>query len=342
MSGGAIAATSCGEISVTYSETVDTALLVTTLSSSINCESPDRRTKLSIGGILYLTSNGLAAATVIVMCFGSGFLMLGSQPGGMLSRSGTPAHLEAGSVVPNGFFGSDHPAGLAIRGRAAEASEVRRSAAALTSTDVSGAEEVESPASHPLETASLEPPAAAAAPSPAAAAPPSPAAAAPPSPAAATPPPPATAAPPPPAAATPPLLAVAAPPSLAAVMPLTPVAATLPPPAATVPSSQASFRPVPGLSAGDIGELLEHGDSLLRTGDIVSARLFYERAADAGDGRAALRVAATFDPDFLGRVGLGQVQADAAQARLWYSRAIELGAADAKRQLDKLSSGQGR
>jgi hypothetical protein len=302
MSGGAIAATSCSEISDAYSETADAPLLLATRLSPVNREGLDRRTKLSIGGILYLTSNGLVAATVIVMCFGSGFLMLGSQPGGMLSRSGARANLEAGSVVRNGFLGSDHSAGVASRGRTPEASEVGRSAAALPSAGASSAE-VESPPPHPLETAPLEPPAAATLlPSPAAAAPPSPAAAAPPSPAA------------------------AAPPS----------------PAATVPSSQASFGPVPGLSAAEIGELLEHGDSLLRTGDIVSARLFYERAAAAGDGHAALRVAATFDPDFLSRLGLGKVQADTAEARFWYSRAIELGAADARRQLDKISTGQGR
>jgi Sel1 repeat len=310
MSGGAIAATSCSEISDAYSETADAPLLLATRLSPVNRESLDRRTKLSIGGILYLTSNGLVAATVIVMCFGSGFLMLGSQPGGMLSRSGARANLEAGSVVRNGFLGSDHSAGVASRGRTPEASEVGRSAAALPSAGASSAE-VESPPPHPLETAPLEPPAAATLLPSAAAAPPSPAAAAPPSPAAAAPPSP----------------AAAAPPSR---------------PAATVPSSQASFGPVPGLSAAEIGELLEHGDSLLRTGDIVSARLFYERAAAAGDGHAALRVAATFDPDFLSRLGLGKVQADAAEARFWYSRAIELGAADARRQLDKISTGQGR
>jgi hypothetical protein len=309
MSGGAIAATSCSEISDAYSETADAPLLLATRLSPVNRESLDRRTKLSIGGILYLTSNGLVAATVIVMCFGSGFLMLGSQPGGMLSRSGARANLEAGSVVRNGFLGSDHSAGVASRGRTPEASEVGRSAAALPSAGASSAE-VGSPPPHPLETAPLEPPAAATLLPSAAAAPPSPTAAAPPSPAAAAPPSPAAAAP--------------------------------PSPAATVPSSQASFGPVPGLSAAEIGELLEHGDSLLRTGDIVSARLFYERAAAAGDGHAALRVAATFDPDFLSRLGLGKVQADAAEARFWYSRAIELGAADARRQLDKISTGQGR
>lgn len=78
------------------------------------------------------------------------------------------------------------------------------------------------------------------------------------------------------------------------------------------------------------------------TGDVVSARLFYERAAAAGDGRAALRVGATFDPTFLGRTGLGKVQADPAEALSWYSRAVDLGVADAKRQLDKLPTTQRR
>lgn len=100
--------------------------------------------------------------------------------------------------------------------------------------------------------------------------------------------------------------------------------------------------PRPGLSAADITALLQHGDSLLGTGDIVSARLFYERAAAAGDGHAALRVGATFDPAFLGRAGLGKVQADPAEARSWYSRAVDLGVADAKRQLDRLPTTQGQ
>jgi hypothetical protein len=46
------------------------------------------------------------------------------------------------------------------------------------------------------------------------------------------------------------------------------------------------------LSVREISELSEHGDALLRTGDIASARLFYKRAAAAGDGRAALRLGA--------------------------------------------------
>jgi TPR repeat protein len=90
-----------------------------------------------------------------------------------------------------------------------------------------------------------------------------------------------------------------------------------------------------------LAELLDHGDALLRNGDVASARLFYERAAGAGDGRAALRLGATFDPEFLGRLGLGKLQANPAEARSWYSRARELGAADTKRQLNSLDTRQG-
>jgi hypothetical protein len=102
------------------------------------------------------------------------------------------------------------------------------------------------------------------------------------------------------------------------------------------PSSPAAAPPSSGLSNAELTELLHQGDALLRNGDVASARLFYERAAGAGDGRAALRLGATFDPEFLGRLGLGKLQANPAEARAWYSRARDLGAVDAKRQLNSL------
>lgn len=113
------------------------------------------------------------------------------------------------------------------------------------------------------------------------------------------------------------------------------------PPSGASPSNSA---PAPARSpdaAAEIRELLEHGDALLRTGDVVSARLFYERAANAGDGRAALRLAATFDSAFLGRLG-GKVQGDATLARTWYSRALDGGAAEAKGPLNGLDVRQGK
>src|SRR5204862_12691 len=53
------------------------------------------------------------------------------------------------------------------------------------------------------------------------------------------------------------------------------------------------------LPAGDITALVARGDVFLAAGDVASARLFFQRAADAGDSRAAMRMAVTFDAAFL-------------------------------------------
>ncbi len=87
------------------------------------------------------------------------------------------------------------------------------------------------------------------------------------------------------------------------------------------------------LSAGQITELLARGDSFLHSGDVASARLFYERAADAGDWQAAIRMGATFDATFLGRVGVRAV-GDPIKAQSWYTRALDLGAPKADRQVE--------
>jgi len=79
------------------------------------------------------------------------------------------------------------------------------------------------------------------------------------------------------------------------------------------------------LSAAEIAALVARGDAFLSARDIVSARLFYERAADGGDGGAALRLGATFDPVFLSRTGVRGALGDPAQASSWYRRALDLG-----------------
>ena len=81
----------------------------------------------------------------------------------------------------------------------------------------------------------------------------------------------------------------------------------------------------PRLSTGQITEFLARGDSFLRAGDVASARLFYERAADAGDWQAAMRMGATFDPAFLGRAGVRTV-GEPTKAQSWYLHALDLGA----------------
>jgi predicted RNase H-like nuclease (RuvC/YqgF family) len=82
-------------------------------------------------------------------------------------------------------------------------------------------------------------------------------------------------------------------------------------------------------TSADVSILLNRGDALFGAGDLASARLFYQRAAEAGNGQAALRLGNTYDPAFLERAQL-RVQGDRALALFWYQRARELGAGEAE------------
>jgi hypothetical protein len=107
-------------------------------------------------------------------------------------------------------------------------------------------------------------------------------------------------------------------------MPLPATAPTVVAPPAPTPPSE------PRASAAETAALLARGDSLFGVGDVSSARLFYERAADAGDGQAALRLGETYDPVFLERAKLPAVRGDRGAAVFWYRRARELGVAEAE------------
>jgi hypothetical protein len=116
-------------------------------------------------------------------------------------------------------------------------------------------------------------------------------------------------------------------------------AAARPPPAPPTAASQPPAPPPPAppkaagpqLSADETAALVARGDAFLSAGDVASAQAFFERAADAGDGRAAMRLAVTFDPAFLERVGLHGLRGDPEKASFWYGRARELGAAEPDR-----------
>lgn len=84
--------------------------------------------------------------------------------------------------------------------------------------------------------------------------------------------------------------------------------------------------------------LLERGDALFGLGDLSSARLFYERAARAGDAQAALRLGETYDPAFLVRIRFMGASGNASVAAYWYQRASELGAPDARMLLEAISA----
>ena len=107
------------------------------------------------------------------------------------------------------------------------------------------------------------------------------------------------------------------------------VVARDPPPSAAIPAPIAA---PPDFPAVDVAGLLARGDGYLGMGDVTSARLYYERAADAGSGLGAMRLGATFDPNFLGRAGLVGTRGDQARADMWYSRARGLGMTEVTRE----------
>jgi hypothetical protein len=104
------------------------------------------------------------------------------------------------------------------------------------------------------------------------------------------------------------------------------------PPAPQPTSAVPSAHP----AAGTASVLVARGDDFMRARDIASARLFYEHAAELGDGGGALRMGATFDPAFLDRVGVRGTRVDQRQALSWYRRARDLGDVDADRLLKRL------
>jgi hypothetical protein len=276
---------------------------------------------LSVGNLLYLASVGLVATAIIGVFFGVGFLLLGPHANSTLSGS---TARNPGSEVQSLVYGrsplseSGHQPANGRPGPVAAKTPLPGSgnqtpAAVIPLPPRPAADE--DPPREKKETvqSSAELPAAA------------------------PPPPPISAKDPPPNQETP-----AGSPTAKAVYRAPAVFAPAPSPTPSSLAAPSPDAPNAGLSAAELTELLAHGDALLRTGDIASARLFYERAAAAGDGRAALRLGATFDPAFLGSAGLRNAQGDAAEARSWYSRALDLGAAEAKRQLNSLETKQGR
>jgi len=125
-----------------------------------------------------------------------------------------------------------------------------------------------------------------------------------------------------------------------ATRPPEPLAPDVQQPGAALPadSGDRSAKPAsPGLPATEIAALLARGDALIAKGDVASARLFYERAAEAGDGQAALRLGESYDPTFLAQAHLNGVRGDTPAAARWYRRARELGIREAEILLQTLA-----
>lgn len=79
-----------------------------------------------------------------------------------------------------------------------------------------------------------------------------------------------------------------------------------------------------------VGLLMQRGDAALAVGDIIGARLLYERAAGLGSASAATAAGKTYDADFLERAGVRGIRADTAVAATWYLKAVTLGDPEAR------------
>jgi hypothetical protein len=91
------------------------------------------------------------------------------------------------------------------------------------------------------------------------------------------------------------------------------------------------------LDRDELAGLLKRGQALLAEGDISSARLLLRRAAEASDGAAALTLAGTYDRAELAKLKVIGVAHDHAQAKVWYTRAVANGSAEAVRRLQQLA-----
>lgn len=117
-----------------------------------------------------------------------------------------------------------------------------------------------------------------------------------------------------------------------------------PAPAEPAPAAAATTQTAPAdfvtrqLDRDELLSLLKRSEDFINAGDLASARLLLRRAAEAGDMRAALMLASTFDPNVLRTLGAPELGADVAKARLWYQRAQQFGSTEAPRRLQELAN----
>jgi hypothetical protein len=113
-----------------------------------------------------------------------------------------------------------------------------------------------------------------------------------------------------------------------AVPPPAPALAASPPAPAPEPLRQAN---APTLPRDEIEGYLARGERMLKAGDIATARLFFTRAAEAGEARGALAMARSFDAEILRTLPVYGMQPNPHEAARWYAKAKDLGPTAAAR-----------
>jgi hypothetical protein len=111
-------------------------------------------------------------------------------------------------------------------------------------------------------------------------------------------------------------------------------------PQALAPQAVAPQDTIRRLDADELAALLKRADSLMASGDVAAARLVLVRAAEAGDGHAAMLLGGSYDPSVLEKERVRGVVPDLAMARSWYEKAKQFGAPEATARLELLAKKQ--
>jgi hypothetical protein len=98
---------------------------------------------------------------------------------------------------------------------------------------------------------------------------------------------------------------------------VTPTEVVTAPTPATLPAK-------PAMPPEEIAMMIERGRVLFEAGDVAAARLFFRRAANAGDPAAAIAMGATYDPEILAQRFIRGIEANADEAQKWYDKAREI------------------
>jgi|HubBroStandDraft_1064217.scaffolds.fasta_scaffold28378_3 hypothetical protein len=104
------------------------------------------------------------------------------------------------------------------------------------------------------------------------------------------------------------------------------------------PAKAPAPPPLPAARPSDdmVALLLRRGDAALADGDIIAARLLYERAAAMGSAKAATSAGKTYDIDFLSQSGARGIRPDQTAAAAWFRKAAALGDPEARSLLARI------
>jgi hypothetical protein len=122
---------------------------------------------------------------------------------------------------------------------------------------------------------------------------------------------------------------VAAAPAPAAIASMEPERETVPEPegpAQADPQAPANLTTTfsTTLKPAELDGLVRKGEQFLKAGDLASARLFFARAAVAGDSRGARGMARSYDPAVVRTLPVYGLAVNAAEAERWYAKARTL------------------